>query len=273
MKPQGVSLRVLAAYARDVGRGVVRIDGRSMDALGVADGDVVEIIGKKDGADARCYRLLPSDEDQGIARIDPALRKMIGAAIEHTVTIRKIADIGVSAETPATVEKEEDPKRSLSSSEEPVEEAGPGTQDTTTAAPAAAIPSTAAVFVLSGSCIDFEKERPKIMHFITTLESAARSQSKCKCYSDGKKALGWDFFLLELDEIFVDKLRELYPDIQKQEAGSVEERFALWMNKQLMKMFKIDYHLKLSDVPHEKTSGFRLNPEHFRDGSNLEDLR
>ena len=111
------------------------------------------------------------------------------------------------------------------------------------------------------------------MHFITTLESAARSQGKCKCYSDGKKALGWDFFLLELDETFVDKLRELYPDIQKQEAGSVEERFALWLNKQLKKMVKIDYHLKLSDVPHEKTSGFRLNPEHFRDGSNLEDLR
>jgi Cell division protein 48 (CDC48), N-terminal domain len=276
MKPQGVSLRVLAAYARDVGRGAVRIDGRSMDILGVADGGVVEIIGKKGGTDARCYRLLPSDEDQGIARIDPALRKMIGVAIDHTVTIRKIADIDVSSETPATVEKkeeEEEAERSLSSSPEPTEEAGPGTQDTTAAAAAAAIPSTAAVFVLSGSCIDFEKERPKIMHFITTLESAARSQSKCKCYSDGKKALGWDFFLLELDEIFVDKLRELYPDIQKQEAGSVEERFALWMNKQLMKMFKIDYHLKLSDVPHEKTSGFRLNPEHFRDGSNLEDLR
>jgi hypothetical protein len=275
MKPQGVSLRVLAAYARDVGRGAVRIDGRSMDILGVTDGDVVEIIGKKSGTDARCYRLLPSDEDQGIARIDPALRRMIGIAIDHTVTIRKIADIDVQAETAATVEKEEEEaERSLSSSTEPTEEAGPRTQDaTTTAASAAAVPSTAAVFVLSGSCIDFEKERPKIMHFITTLESAARSQSKCKCYSDGKKALGWDFFLLEMDEIFVDKLRELYPDIQKQEAVSVEERFALWMNKQLKKMFKTDYHLKLSDVPHEKTSGFRLNPEHFRDDSNLEDLR
>lgn len=276
MKPQGVSLRVLAAYARDVGRGAVRIDGQSMDILGVADGDVVEIIGKKGGTDARCYRLLPSDEDQGIARIDPALRKMIGIAIDHTVTIRKITDIDVSAETPATVDKEEaeEAERSLSSSPEPTEEAGPRTQDATTAGPAAAaIPSTSAVFVLSGSCIDFEKERPKIMHFITTLESAARSQSKCKCYSDGKKALGWDFFLLELDESFVDKLRELYSDIQKQEAGSVEERFALWMNKQLKKMFKTDYHLKLSDVPHEKTSGFRLNPEHFRDDSNLEDLR
>jgi hypothetical protein len=271
MKPQGVSLRVLAAYARDVGRGVVRIDGRSMDVLGVADGEVVEIIGKKDGTDARCYRLLPSDEDQGIVRIDPALRKMIGVTIDHTVTIRKIVDTVVSAETPAAVDQGE-AERSMPSNREPGEDAGPGTQDATTAA-AAAVPSAAAVFVLSGSCIDFEKERPKIMYFITTLESATRSQSKCKCYSDGKKALGWDFFLLELDEIFVDKLRDLYPDIQKQEAGSVEEQFALWMNKQLKKMVKVDYHLKLSDVPQEKTRGFRLNPEHFRDKTNLEDLR
>jgi hypothetical protein len=275
MKPQGVSLRVLAAYARDVGRGVVRIDGRSMDVLGVVDGDVVEIIGKKDGADARCYRLLPSDEDQGIARIDPALRKMIGIAIDHTVTIRKIADTAVSAETPAVVEQDE-AERSMSPSPDSNEDVGNETKDTTTAAAAAAaaaVPSAAAAFVLSGSCIDFEKERPKIMHFITTLESAARSQSKCKCYSDGKKALGWDFFLLEMDEIFVDKLSDLYPDIQKQEASTVEEQFALWMNKQLKKMVKVDYHLKLSDVPHEKTKGFRLNPEHFRDKSNLEDLR
>ncbi len=271
MKPQAVSLRVLAAYARDVGRGVVRIDGRSMDVLSVAEGDVVEIIGKKDGTDARCYRLLPSDEDQGIARIDPALRKMIGAAIDHTVTIRKIADTLASAETPATAEQEE-AKRSMSPSPDSSEDAGPGINDTATAA-TAAIPSTAAVFVLSGSCIDFEKERPKIMHFIATLESAARSQSKCKCYSDGKKALGWDFFLLELDENFVDKLRDLYPDIQKQEAGTVEEQFALWMNKQLKKTANTDFHLKLSDVPQEKTKGFRLNPEHFRDKTSLEDLR
>ncbi len=270
MKPQEVSLRVLAAYARDIGRGVVRIDGRSMDILGVADGDIVEIIGKKDGADARCYRLLPSDEDQGITRIDPALRKMIGVSVDHTVTIRKIADAAISVEKPTNVEPEE-AETSASSSPEPSKGEGrPGAQDATTAA---AVPSTAAVFILSGSCIDFEKERPKIMQFISTLESATSSQSKVRCYSDGKKALGWDFFLLELDEMFVDKLRDLYPDIQKQDAGSIEERFALWMNKQLKKMANIDYHLKLSDVPQEKTNGFRLNPEHFRDKTNLEDLR
>jgi Cell division protein 48 (CDC48), N-terminal domain len=272
MKPPVVSLRVLTAYARDMGRGVVRVDGRSMDILGVADGDIVEIIGKKDGTDARCYRLLPSDEDQGITRIDPALRKMIGVSIEDTVTIRKIAEVDVSVEKPANLEPEK-AQASVAPLSEPTDTAGPGSEDTAATTAAAAVPSTAGMFVLSGSCIDFEKERPKIMHFITTLESATRSKSKSKCYSDGKKALGWDFFLLEMDEIFVDKLRDIYPEIEKQEAGSMEERFALWMNKQLKKMANIDYHLKLSDVPQEKTKGFRLSPGHFRDKTDLEDLR
>jgi Cell division protein 48 (CDC48), N-terminal domain len=271
MKPHVVSLRVLTAYARDIGRGVVRIDGRSMDILGIANGDIVEIIGKKDGADARCYQLLQSDEDQGITRVDPALRKMIGVSIDDTVTIRKIAEDPVSGEKPSSIQPEE-AEAPVAPPPESGEDVGPGGQDTATAA--AAVPSTAAMFVLSGSCIDFEKERPKIMHFITTLESATRSQSKCKCYSDGKKALGWDFFLLEMDEVFVDKLRDIYPEIEKQEAGSMEERFALWMNKQLKKMANIDFHLKLSDVPQENTKGFRLNPEHFRRGkTDLEDLR
>jgi hypothetical protein len=271
MKPHVVSLRVLPAYARDTGRGVVRVDGRSMDILGVVDGDIVEIIGKKDGTDARCYRLLPSDEDQGITRIDPALRKMIGVAVDDTVTIRKIVDIDVSVEKPTSTEPEE-AKASVAPPSESTDTVGPGSEDSTTTA-AAEVPSSAGMFVLSGSCIDFEKERPKIMHLIATLESATSSQSKCRCYSDGKKALGWDFFLLEMDETFVDKLRDIYPEIEKQEAGSMEERLALWMNKQLKKMAKIDYHLKLSDVPQEKTKGFRLSPEHFRDKTNLEDLR
>ncbi|MGI0037637.1 MAG: hypothetical protein ACRD99_04695, partial [Nitrososphaera sp.] len=132
--------------------------------------------------------------------------------------------------------------------------------------------SAAPIFILSGSCIDFEKERPKLMEFISTLESAAHSKSKCKCYSDGKKALGWDFFLLEVDQKFSVKLRDIYPDIDKQEAGTIEERFALWMNKQLKKM-KLDFHIKLSDLPQEKVGGFRLNPEHFREGTDVEDLR
>jgi Cell division protein 48 (CDC48), N-terminal domain len=270
MNPPVISLRVLAAYARDIGRGVARIDGHSMDILGISNGDIVEIIGKKDGTDARCYQLLPSDEGQRITRIDPALRKMIGVAIDDTVTIRKIEDSAVSVEKARSIEPEQ--------SESPVAPQPESRETETVGSPehetaGAPVPSAAAMFVLSGSCIDFDKERPKIMHFISTLESATRTQSKSKCYSDGKKALGWDFFLLEIDEMFVDKLRDIYPDIEKQEAGSMEERLALWMNKQLKKVAHMDFHLKLKDVPQENIKGFRLDPEQFRDKTNLEDLR
>jgi hypothetical protein len=271
MNPPVISLRVLAAYARDIGRGVARIDSHSMDKLGASNGDIVEIIGKKDGTDARCYQLLPSDEGQGITRIDPALRKMIGVTVDDTVTIRKIGDSAVSVEKVRSREAEES-EAPVAPPQEPseAETAGSPAHDI---APAPVHSSAAAMFVLSGSCIDFDKERPKIMHFISTLESATRTQSKCKCYSDGKKALGWDFFLLEIDEMFVDKLRDIYPDIEKQEAGSMEERLALWMNKQLKKGADMDFHLKLKDVPQENIKGFRLDPEHFRDKRNLEDLR
>jgi hypothetical protein len=44
------------------------------------------------------------------------------------------------------------------------------------------------------------------------------------------------------------------------------------MNKQLKKM-NLDFHLKLSDVPQEKVRGFRLDPEHFKDKTDLEGLR
>jgi hypothetical protein len=269
MKSQIISLRVLAAYSRDIGRGVVRIDHHSMDSLGIAIGDIVEIIGKKNGMDARCYPLLPSDEGQGITRVDPAVRKIIGVTIDETVMIRKLA---AAAVPPEKVESMELDNADEPMAGQPASIESPSAEADETTTTQAASPS-GTIFVLSGSCIDFEKERPKIMRFMTTLESATRSQSKCKCYSDGKKALGWDFFLLEMDEKFVDKLRDIYPDIEKQEAGSMEERLALWMNKQLKKMMGMDFHLKLRDVPQEQVKGFRLNPEHYRDNSDLEDLR
>jgi aspartate 1-decarboxylase len=263
---QPLSLKVLAAYARDMGTGVVRIDHQSMDSLGITAGDTVEIIGKKEGTDARCYPLLPSDENQGITRIDPDVRKIIGISIDDTVTIRNLAPVPAERferDEPA-VEKTDAPEE-YTAPAEVSDNTTPETADKTAA-------STSPKFILSGSCIDFEKERSKLMGFMTTLESAAHGKSNCKCYSDGKKALGWDFFLLEVDQNFVERLRDVYPDIDKREANTTEERFALWMNKQLKKM-ELDFHLKLSDVPQEKVAGFRLDPEHFRDKTDLDDLR
>lgn len=257
---------MLAAYARDIGTGVVRIDHKSMDILGVTAGNTIEVIGKKDGIDARCYPLMPSDEGQGITRIDPAIRRTICISLGDVVTIRNLApppaenfagNEAVDENTHTAGEYAAEPEHNNAIASERADET---------------IASAALVFILSGSCIDFEKERPKLISFMTTLESAAHSKSKYKCYSDGKKALGWDFFLLEVDQKFVEKLLDVYPDIDKQEAGTIEERFTLWMNKQLKKI-KLDFHLKLSDLPQEKVGGFRLNPEHFRDKNDLEDLR
>ena len=127
------------------------------------------------------------------------------------------------------------------------------------------------MIIVQGSCVDFEKERPKIMEFIGTLEWGAHTKSKCECSSSGK-ALGWDFFQIYFDPDFVDKLLDIYPDIEKQEGNDIEQCFVLWLGKQ-MKKSKLEYYLKLSDVPREATQGFRLNPEAYRDDSELEKLR
>ena len=47
MSENNLSLKVLEAYTRDVGRGVARIDYDSMDHLSASTGDVIEIKGKR----------------------------------------------------------------------------------------------------------------------------------------------------------------------------------------------------------------------------------
>lgn len=115
------------------------------------------------------------------------------------------------------------------------------------------------------------KSRPKILDFIDTLELGARLHSQYECSSVGK-ALGWEFFQIYFEPDFVEKLLDIYPDIQKQEGNDIEQCFVLWLNKQLKKA-KLEYYLKLGDVPREVTKGFRLNPEAYRDEKELEDLR
>ena len=84
-----LSLKVLEAYTRDVGRGVARIDYDSMDALSASTGDVVEIRGKRKTV-AKCLPLYPSDEGKGIIRVDGLVRNNAGVAIGDTVIVRKI---------------------------------------------------------------------------------------------------------------------------------------------------------------------------------------
>ncbi|MEW5839757.1 hypothetical protein [Nitrososphaera sp.] len=126
--------------------------------------------------------------------------------------------------------------------------------------------------VVAGSCIDFEKERARIMDFIATLEMGAREKGNVECSSVGKKYLGWDFFYMYFDPGFISLLLDLYPDIEKQEANTTEDRFVIWLNKQFKKK-KLEYNLKLSDVPTEQARGFRLDPENYRNDDWMEKLR
>jgi transitional endoplasmic reticulum ATPase len=89
MSENELSLKVLEAYTRDVGRGVARIDYDSMDTLNASTGDVVEIKGKRRTV-AKCLPLYPSDEGKGIIRIDGLGRNNSGIAIGDSVTVKKI---------------------------------------------------------------------------------------------------------------------------------------------------------------------------------------
>jgi hypothetical protein len=127
------------------------------------------------------------------------------------------------------------------------------------------------MIVISGSCINFEKERQKLMEFIGELEWGAHVRSKCECSSNGS-AMGWDFFQIYFEPDFVGKLLEVHPDIEKEEGHMIEQQFVLWLSKQLKKK-RLEYYLRLNDVPYGITNGFRLNPDYYRDDSELEKLR
>jgi transitional endoplasmic reticulum ATPase len=89
MSESDVTLKVLEAYTRDVGRGVARIDYEAMDVLDASTGDIIEIKGKTNTV-AKCLPLYPSDEGRGVIRIDGLIRNNSGVAISDTVTIKKI---------------------------------------------------------------------------------------------------------------------------------------------------------------------------------------
>lgn len=89
MNTNTVSLKVLEAYTRDVGRGTARIDYDTMKSLEAVTGDIVEIKGKRRTV-AKCLPLYPSDEGKGIMRVDGLMRNNAGIAIGDTVNAKKI---------------------------------------------------------------------------------------------------------------------------------------------------------------------------------------
>ncbi|MBS7659550.1 MAG: CDC48 family AAA ATPase [Candidatus Bathyarchaeia archaeon] len=82
-----VQLRVGDAKQRDVGRGIARIDQKTMQKLGISAGDVIEIIGKR-MTSAIAWPAYSEDQNRDIIRIDGFTRKNAGVAINEYVIVR-----------------------------------------------------------------------------------------------------------------------------------------------------------------------------------------
>jgi transitional endoplasmic reticulum ATPase len=82
-----IQLRVGDARQRDVGRGIARIDQKTMQKLGISAGDVIEIVNKRTTS-AIAWPAYSEDQNRDIIRIDGFTRKNAGAAINEYVVIR-----------------------------------------------------------------------------------------------------------------------------------------------------------------------------------------
>ncbi len=82
-----IQLRVGDARQRDVGRGIARIDQRTMQKLGISAGDVIEIVNKRTTS-AIAWPAYSEDQNRDIIRIDGFTRKNAGVAINEYVVLR-----------------------------------------------------------------------------------------------------------------------------------------------------------------------------------------
>jgi len=73
----------------DFGRGIVRFSARDMKKVNVAEGDVVELEGKRKTA-AIAVRAYPADVGLDIIRMDGLERRNCGAGISEAVKIGKV---------------------------------------------------------------------------------------------------------------------------------------------------------------------------------------
>ncbi|HSV42268.1 MAG TPA: AAA family ATPase, partial [Methanomassiliicoccales archaeon] len=87
--PESVVLRVAKAqHQSEVGLGRARIDTQTRKSLGVENGDIIELIGKRSTA-AKVFRAAQEDEGKGIIRIDGILRSNANVSMGDKVTVQK----------------------------------------------------------------------------------------------------------------------------------------------------------------------------------------
>lgn len=85
---KGMELKVAEALKNDVGRGLVRIDGRARKELNVSTGDIIELKGKRITA-AVVWQAHPQDEGSNIIRMDGYQRMNTGVALGDRIHVKK----------------------------------------------------------------------------------------------------------------------------------------------------------------------------------------
>ena len=92
MTDENVKLRVGEVppnAQQDVGKGILRIDSKIMEELGIREGDSVEIEGNRETV-GRVARSYPADKGLGIARMDGYMRKNAGTSLGEHVEVSKV---------------------------------------------------------------------------------------------------------------------------------------------------------------------------------------
>ncbi|MEP6576027.1 MAG: hypothetical protein ABJB85_06350, partial [Nitrososphaerota archaeon] len=243
-----ISLIVVENEIQDNGRKIARLDPDVMSQMNVSDGDPIEVISQLTTELFTVLALIPTDTSTGVIRLDRDARDILGTGIGDKIFVKRAEYRDNTA-----LEVSKMNSAPYKSAEEHFVE------------------SRAAVLI-SGSCIDFESQRHKIMDYLNTLAMEVHMESDCKCYSEGKKTLGWDFFQISFPLQLVEKIQQIHPEIDKHEGNTLEDRFVIWLSER-MKKKQLEYHLKISEIPYEAVSGFRLDPKNYQNANDRDDLK
>lgn len=86
--PEVLTLRVAEAKAKDVGRGIARVDPRDMEKIGAEIGDIVQIEGKRKTV-GKIMPTYPEDRGKSIIQMDGVLRSNARVSLDEKVTVQK----------------------------------------------------------------------------------------------------------------------------------------------------------------------------------------
>ena len=85
-RSEKLSLRIAEAEAKDVGRGIARIDPSDMEKMGLAVGDIVLIEGKRSAA-ARLMPTYPANRGKGLIQADGIIRENVKTGLDEKVKV------------------------------------------------------------------------------------------------------------------------------------------------------------------------------------------